>query len=86
MRASSSRTPAEAEHRRALDRWSDPENARGGRLARSRAQSDPFHPGDPARVALGGAGIEGIVDAFDAAVRRARAAGFKVVEIHAAHG
>lgn len=46
----------------------------------------PFQPGDPAPVALDEAGIDGIVDAFEAATRRALAAGFKVIEIHAAHG
>ncbi|MDN4053892.1 hypothetical protein QPK32_12465 [Massilia sp. YIM B02763] len=45
----------------------------------------PFHPGDPAPVALSEAGIDGIVDAFEVAARRALAAGFKVIEIHAAH-
>ncbi|ALK97317.1 oxidoreductase [Massilia sp. WF1] len=46
----------------------------------------PFHPSDPAPVALDEAGIDGIVDAFEAAARRALSAGFKVLEIHAAHG
>jgi 2,4-dienoyl-CoA reductase-like NADH-dependent reductase (Old Yellow Enzyme family) len=46
----------------------------------------PFHPDDPAPVALDEKGIDGIVDAFEAAARRALAAGFKVLEIHAAHG
>jgi len=46
----------------------------------------PFHPGDPAPVALNEAGIEGVVDAFEGGARRALAAGFKVLEIHAAHG
>jgi 2,4-dienoyl-CoA reductase-like NADH-dependent reductase (Old Yellow Enzyme family) len=46
----------------------------------------PFHPDDPSPVALDEAGIEAIVDAFDAAARRALAAGFQIVEIHAAHG
>jgi 2,4-dienoyl-CoA reductase-like NADH-dependent reductase (Old Yellow Enzyme family) len=46
----------------------------------------PFHPGDPAPVALGEAAIDAIVDAFEAAARRALVAGFKVLEIHAAHG
>ena len=46
----------------------------------------PFHPDDPAPVALDEAGIDGIVDAFEAAARRALAAGFRVLEIHAAHG
>lgn len=46
----------------------------------------PFSPGDPAPTALDEQGIDGIVDAFEAAARRALAAGFKVLEIHAAHG
>jgi len=46
----------------------------------------PFHPSDPAPVALTEAGIDGVVDAFEAAARRALAAGFRVLEIHAAHG
>nr|WP_314544051.1 NADH:flavin oxidoreductase/NADH oxidase [uncultured Massilia sp.] len=46
----------------------------------------PFHPGDPTPVALDEAGIDGIVDAFETAARRALAAGFQVIEIHAAHG
>jgi 2,4-dienoyl-CoA reductase-like NADH-dependent reductase (Old Yellow Enzyme family) len=46
----------------------------------------PFLPGDPDPIALDEAGIAGIVDAFEAAARRAFAAGFKVLEIHAAHG
>jgi 2,4-dienoyl-CoA reductase-like NADH-dependent reductase (Old Yellow Enzyme family) len=46
----------------------------------------PFHDGDPAPQPLDEQGIADIVDAFDAACRRALAAGFKVIEIHAAHG
>lgn len=46
----------------------------------------PFTPGDPTPVALDEAGIEGVVDAFEAAARRALTAGFEVLEIHAAHG
>jgi 2,4-dienoyl-CoA reductase-like NADH-dependent reductase (Old Yellow Enzyme family) len=40
----------------------------------------------PEPEALDQAGIEGIVDAFKAAARRALQAGFRVLEIHAAHG
>jgi 2,4-dienoyl-CoA reductase-like NADH-dependent reductase (Old Yellow Enzyme family) len=46
----------------------------------------PFSPGDPMPAALDEAGIDGIVDAFEAGAQRALAAGFKVLEIHAAHG
>jgi 2,4-dienoyl-CoA reductase-like NADH-dependent reductase (Old Yellow Enzyme family) len=46
----------------------------------------PFHPDDPVPVALDQKGIEAVVDAFEASARRALAAGFKVLEIHAAHG
>ena len=46
----------------------------------------PFHEGDPVPVPLDEAGIDGVVDAFEAAARRALAAGFRVIEIHAAHG
>jgi 2,4-dienoyl-CoA reductase-like NADH-dependent reductase (Old Yellow Enzyme family) len=46
----------------------------------------PFNDGDPPPVALDEAGIEATVIAFEAAARRALAAGFRVIEIHAAHG
>jgi 2,4-dienoyl-CoA reductase-like NADH-dependent reductase (Old Yellow Enzyme family) len=46
----------------------------------------PFNEGDPAPTPLDEVGIEGIVAAFEAAARRALAAGFRVIEIHAAHG
>lgn len=46
----------------------------------------PFNEGDPVPAALDNAGIEGVVSAFEAAARRALAAGFQVIEIHAAHG
>lgn len=46
----------------------------------------PFHPNDPAPIALDQAGIDGIVASFEAAAGRALEAGFKVIEIHAAHG
>jgi 2,4-dienoyl-CoA reductase-like NADH-dependent reductase (Old Yellow Enzyme family) len=46
----------------------------------------PFRPGDVTPTALDHAGIASLVDAFAAATRRSVAAGFEVVEIHAAHG
>jgi 2,4-dienoyl-CoA reductase-like NADH-dependent reductase (Old Yellow Enzyme family) len=46
----------------------------------------PFNPGDPESVPLDKDGIDAIVAAFEAATRRALQAGFKVIEIHAAHG
>jgi 2,4-dienoyl-CoA reductase-like NADH-dependent reductase (Old Yellow Enzyme family) len=46
----------------------------------------PFHHDDPPPLALDAKGIEAVVAAFEAAARRALAAGFKVLEIHAAHG
>ncbi len=46
----------------------------------------PFRDDDPTPHALSLAEIEGIVHAFGAAAGRAFAAGFRVVEIHAAHG
>ncbi|MBV8607753.1 MAG: NADH:flavin oxidoreductase/NADH oxidase [Singulisphaera sp.] len=46
----------------------------------------PFNDDDPPPVPLDEAGIDGVVAAFEAAARRALAAGFRVLEIHAAHG
>jgi 2,4-dienoyl-CoA reductase-like NADH-dependent reductase (Old Yellow Enzyme family) len=46
----------------------------------------PFNATDPAPTPLDRAGIEAIVAAFIAAAKRALAAGFKVIEIHGAHG
>src|SRR5262249_1689425 len=40
----------------------------------------------PAPLELDEAGISGVVVAFEDAVRRALAAGFQVIEVHAAHG
>lgn len=48
--------------------------------------SEPFTDGYPVPRALDTADIAAIVDGFRAAARRALAAGFDVVEIHAAHG
>jgi 2,4-dienoyl-CoA reductase-like NADH-dependent reductase (Old Yellow Enzyme family) len=46
----------------------------------------PFDDGDPTPIELDSVGINGIVAAFEAATRRAVEAGFRVIEIHAAHG
>ncbi|UCG88718.1 MAG: NADH:flavin oxidoreductase/NADH oxidase [Gemmatimonadota bacterium] len=46
----------------------------------------PFKPQDPRPAELDGSEIQIIVAAFAAAARRARLAGFEVVEIHSAHG
>jgi 2,4-dienoyl-CoA reductase-like NADH-dependent reductase (Old Yellow Enzyme family) len=46
----------------------------------------PFHDDDPPPIALDEKGIDGIVAAFEDGARRALKAGFKVLEIHAAHG
>lgn len=46
----------------------------------------PFNEGEPDPVPLDKAGIDGIVEAFDAAAARALTAGFRVIEIHSAHG
>ena len=46
----------------------------------------PFADGFAAPEALDEAGIRGVVAAFAAAARRAHEAGFRTVEIHAAHG
>jgi 2,4-dienoyl-CoA reductase-like NADH-dependent reductase (Old Yellow Enzyme family) len=40
----------------------------------------------PVPIPLDEAGIEGVIDAFEAGARRALKAGFKVLELHAAHG
>jgi 2,4-dienoyl-CoA reductase-like NADH-dependent reductase (Old Yellow Enzyme family) len=46
----------------------------------------PFSEGDPVPVALDEAGIDAIADAFEAAAIRALDAGFRLIEIHSAHG
>ena len=46
----------------------------------------PFQADDPLPNALDLAGIDGIVAAFEAAATRALEAGFKMIEIHSAHG
>jgi 2,4-dienoyl-CoA reductase-like NADH-dependent reductase (Old Yellow Enzyme family) len=46
----------------------------------------PFSEGSPVPVPLDEAGIDDVVDAFESGARRALTAGFKVIEIHAAHG
>jgi 2,4-dienoyl-CoA reductase-like NADH-dependent reductase (Old Yellow Enzyme family) len=46
----------------------------------------PFDEADPVPIPLDDAGINGVIDAFEAGARRALKAGFRVLEIHAAHG
>jgi 2,4-dienoyl-CoA reductase-like NADH-dependent reductase (Old Yellow Enzyme family) len=46
----------------------------------------PFDEGSPVPMELDLRGIDAVVNAFEAAARRALAAGFEVIEIHAAHG
>ena len=46
----------------------------------------PFDEGDSVPIQLDEAGIGGVIDAFETGARRALKAGFKVLEIHAAHG
>src|SRR5262245_36286528 len=46
----------------------------------------PFNEGDPPPLPLDRAGLDAVVAAFEAAARRALEAGFRVVEVHAAHG
>lgn len=50
------------------------------------AGETPFHEGDPRPHELTVAEIGGVVEAFAAAARRAVAAGYEVIEVHAAHG
>jgi 2,4-dienoyl-CoA reductase (NADPH2) len=47
---------------------------------------EPFLEGDPPPHALSEAEIEGVKQAFVAATKRSLAAGFRVIELHAAHG
>jgi len=46
----------------------------------------PFDEAHPVPVSLDRAGIGAVIDAFEAGARRALKAGFKVLEVHAAHG
>src|SRR5262245_45283101 len=46
----------------------------------------PFDEGSPVPAALDDTGIDEILAAFEAATERALAAGFRLIEIHAAHG
>src|SRR6478752_6673816 len=46
----------------------------------------PFDGGSPVPAPLDRAGIDAIVGAFEAAARRAIKAGFRLIEIHSAHG
>jgi 2,4-dienoyl-CoA reductase-like NADH-dependent reductase (Old Yellow Enzyme family) len=46
----------------------------------------PFSESDPLPLALDQSGIDGVVAAFESAAQRALKAGFRVLEIHSAHG
>jgi 2,4-dienoyl-CoA reductase-like NADH-dependent reductase (Old Yellow Enzyme family) len=46
----------------------------------------PFNDGDPLPVELDESGISDVVSAFEDAVQRALRAGFRLIEVHAAHG
>ena len=46
----------------------------------------PFSEGGPVPIPLDDAGIEEVISDFEVATRRALAAGFQIIEIHAAHG
>ena len=50
------------------------------------ASAIPFADGYTTPVALSTAEVQGIVEQFAASVRMSRLAGFKIVELHAAHG
>ena len=60
--------------------------AEGGWEDVSAPSAVPFADGHLVPQALDLAGIAGIVQAFSDAARRARAAGMRVIELHAAHG
>ena len=46
----------------------------------------PFREGEPDPIQLDEEGINAVILAFEAAAKRALSAGFKVIEIHSAHG
>ena len=46
----------------------------------------PFRAGEPDPIELDEAGLDALVEAFAATASRALAAGFRIIEVHAAHG
>ena len=67
---------------RSRSRWTDPTRP-GRRLAPARVAEREGNP-IPRELTIGE--IDALIDDFRAAVRRARRAGFAIVEIHGAHG
>ena len=69
-----------------MERRREPEDARCGRLDGRRAQPHPVLGRRTGPGAAPEAGIDAVVVAFEAAAIRALDAGFRLIEIHSAHG
>jgi 2,4-dienoyl-CoA reductase-like NADH-dependent reductase (Old Yellow Enzyme family) len=67
-------------------RGGDPLDAEHGGWTPVAPSAIPFDEGHPVPIALDANGIAKVVEDFRAAARRAREAGFEVIEIHGAHG
>ncbi|MES2569216.1 MAG: NADH:flavin oxidoreductase/NADH oxidase [Verrucomicrobiota bacterium] len=62
------------------------ETAEQGRWTVVAPSAIPFEAGEPLPIALDQAGIDDLLNQWEAAAKRALQAGFKVIEIHSAHG